>query len=412
MSLINAMLRDLDERQASHSGSGSEVLQGLRSTPVLKGPRFYTSALRIFVLAVVVLAVLIGIAPGRIESWLVAGARAVIPAPEETSRREPVPVASAPDAPVRSPTPPVVPGPSLLPERAEVERVKPTLQLARWIGLPKPMDTPSLAMTPRMPLAALGDVWPERSTVSEDVAEAYVLGSAAELPLDPVADADNRIDFPTTEPVDANLSVGIIEKTPRTSSAHERAERRYANGAALVQAGRLGDAVRELREALNEEPTHVEARLLLAGCLISQNRARNAFEVLRAGIAILPKQSQFALHYARLLVDEGFIEQAFEVLGGAAPSLSIDPEYHAFKAALLQRMGRHRETVDVYRQVLEHRSDNGVWWMGLAISLEALQELKQAVVAYQRALLSPALALELQQFVGQRIQVLTREQTS
>ena len=163
---------------------------------------------------------------------------------------------------------------------------------------------------------------------------------------------------------------------------------------------------------MTANPGHADARVTLVSNLVQQNRTHDGLVVLRDGLAITPTEPKLASLYARLLVRLGKLEVALEILKNAAPPLSRDPAYHAFIAAVSQRLGAHRAAAETYEHVLEHEPENGVWWMGMAISLEALNEGARAMKAYQRALEAESLTHDLQRYVGQRLTVLKQQRNS
>jgi MSHA biogenesis protein MshN len=97
-----------------------------------------------------------------------------------------------------------------------------------------------------------------------------------------------------------------------------------------------------------------------------------------------------------------------ETLQRTLPYAGTDPEYHAFLAGALQRQQRHREAAGEYQQALRAAPGNGVWWMGLGISLQADKRNGEALDAFQRARASGSLNADLQVFVERRIQQLAR----
>jgi len=79
------------------------------------------------------------------------------------------------------------------------------------------------------------------------------------------------------------------------------------------------------------------------------------------------------------------------------------PEYLALLATLYQRAGRQADAVETYRQALGQRPQEGRWWLGLGISLEAQKNWTAAGEAYQRAkasVLDPKLARYAEQRLG------------
>ncbi|MBF0124584.1 MAG: tetratricopeptide repeat protein, partial [Magnetococcales bacterium] len=85
----------------------------------------------------------------------------------------------------------------------------------------------------------------------------------------------------------------------------------------------------------------------------------------------------------------------------------VDVDLLAMQATAYQRNGQHHKAIDVYEKILRKHPEKGTWWMGMAISLEQVKELHAAIQAYQSALESNVLSVELRQFVAQRIQSLS-----
>jgi MSHA biogenesis protein MshN len=84
------------------------------------------------------------------------------------------------------------------------------------------------------------------------------------------------------------------------------------------------------------------------------------------------------------------------------------PDYLAFLAALQQKTGHHKEAVQLYRQALKKHSQNGVWWMGLGISLHADGMNQEAIEAFKQAKMQGGISAELQAFIEQKIEVLQK----
>jgi MSHA biogenesis protein MshN len=72
----------------------------------------------------------------------------------------------------------------------------------------------------------------------------------------------------------------------------------------------------------------------------------------------------------------------------------------------LQRLNRHAEAADLFASALQSAPGNGVWWMGLGISLAAEGRTDTARDAFSRARASGSLSPELAQYVEQRLRQL------
>jgi MSHA biogenesis protein MshN len=124
---------------------------------------------------------------------------------------------------------------------------------------------------------------------------------------------------------------------------------------------------------------------------------------LRDGLQLMPRATPLAKLYARILVDQGDVPIAVIVLQRARPAVSADPEYHALLAELYRQEKKHGQAAQVYQQVLMQRPGVASWWMGLALSQDAMGENAQALQAFQRAQRAGGLAGEVMQYVQTRI---------
>ena len=189
-------------------------------------------------------------------------------------------------------------------------------------------------------------------------------------------------------------------------SAAEQAEQDYLNAVQLLQQDKPGAAEVLLRKVLAHDAEHLKAREALADALLKRALVKQAETVLAAGIKINPEYLLFTKLYARVLLDQGDASAALTALEDQAASAAQDPEYQAFLAALYQRIERHNDAISAYRKALARQPQQGVWWMGLGISLEATQQPPEALEAYRNAQNRGTLAPAVLDFVKARISVL------
>lgn len=195
----------------------------------------------------------------------------------------------------------------------------------------------------------------------------------------------------------------VIDKKLRPLTPEERAENEFRRGLAALEQRRDGEAVSTFNAVLKLNPHHEAARQTLVATLLQQGQLAEAERLLLEGLALNPRQVGFAATAARLQVERGDPAAALRTLEAAAPHAGSSAEFHAFFAALLQRVGRHRDAVEHYRQALQLAPGTGVWLLGMGISLQADGRPEEARAAFEQARASRQLNAELTAFVDRRI---------
>ena len=189
-------------------------------------------------------------------------------------------------------------------------------------------------------------------------------------------------------------------------SPKQQAEAEFRKAVLLMQQGRIDDALAGYQAALNFDAGHDQARQALVQLLLENKRVGDAERVLQDAIKNKPEKLRFVMMEARLQVERGAVADGVATLERSSSYAGQQPDYQAFLAALLQRQERHKEAVEHYRIALQQMPNNGLWWMGEGISLQALQNNAEAKNAYQRALATQMLRPDLQAFVQQKLKEL------
>jgi MSHA biogenesis protein MshN len=208
----------------------------------------------------------------------------------------------------------------------------------------------------------------------------------------------------------AAAAASAVEANPaaqgKDESPAQRAETAYRRALSSLQEGYINEAMGALDQALQANPRHDAARQTLVGLLIENKRFDEAMRQLQLGLALDPRQPAMAMLLARLQIERG--GAGIETLNRTLPYAGANSEYHAFLAGALQRQQRHRDAAEQYQAALQSAPQNGVWWMGLGISLQAEKRDGEALDAFRKARAAGSLTGELLAFVEQKIQQLTR----
>jgi len=389
MSLINKMLRDLDKRHAPQGGTtlpAGGLSRHMRPVPerTLASDFFWRTMAMTMLFAVGWVAWLVWqlTPPHPIVTELAyqsARGRAPAPADVISPRSDPAPAREAPalqPAPTPSLSSPAAdPPPRVAQTRlARADKVNvDMLRLATELTAPIPQRstrTPSSRSGSKAPTGAAKAV----------AARAAPAGDPAAAP-------------------------GKIDRRSNTSSRN-RGESEFRRAVNLVNQGRIAEGTDGFRRALEIDPGHEAARQTLVALLLETKRVDEAAVSLQEGLALDTGNTGFAMLLARIMVESNDIPRALIVLQRHAAPPDRNPDYHAFAAALYQRLDRHKEAIEQYQTALGLAPSAGVWWLGLGISFQAVERRKDALEAFTRAKSAGNLAPDLLAFVEQRLRQL------
>lgn len=414
VSLINKVLRDLEAQRdtVSERKARSPLTQdSLRPVRSIKPRLSREQMLRV---GLAVAAVAAGaFAWNQWGAKLLTGGKppaAVAPAPELAK------VTTAPAAPEPPVAPPPAPAVAVDPPKPMVpaENVKPVVPAskpAQDVVVRKPKTAPPI---PGQPATSAPEP-PAKTVVTEtkapapdEVAVEDVAGTKPETkskeevpqPNDPKGGGDKVALGAAAEKPVGKI---VLEKKVKPLSPQDKAESQYRLAATSLQQSRVSEAENQLRAALVAQPTHAKARELLAGLALQGGRWREAQSLLEQGIAQHPQHYPFAQLLARSYVDHGQDLKALNLLEKSQEAAGANAEYFAFLATLYQRNSRHGEAVKSFTEAVKLRPQEGRWWLGLAISLEATEQWKASSEAYQRAITSGSLDKQLLQYSQQRL---------
>jgi MSHA biogenesis protein MshN len=281
VSLINQMLRDLDERQASaleRKGMAAQV----RALP---RERHFPWAS--------VLPIAVGASIAAAGIWLA----------HDATSSAPVPTPSAAPAPIAPPQAAAMAMPVLV--------------------VPMPNE----------PVEAVAE--PAAAPVVEQLQLDHKISQpprTAEPPVVPVAAAPAPVAQPSAK----------IDKRPLAPPANT-ADGEYRKALAAYRQGRPNEAAEGFQSTLRLDPRHVSARQALLSLLLEQRRWPEAQAAAAEGLALVPAQPGWAMILARLQVEQGQLAEAEQTMAAHAAHGERSPDYQAFHGLLLEKLQRPQE---------------------------------------------------------------------
>ncbi len=329
MSVINKMLRDLDQRRAS------TLDPALRSGTTTASIRTVVLPVRSTRLSLWWTAGGAGLAMLAALAWWVAAqpvsgpaASDVVPAPEPL--RSPV----AAEMPMAVPAPPAAPASSTPVNAAVASATNP------------PVVKQELAPSPA-PVAAPAPAKPAQVAAAELKLLPVTPGLATLMPPPPVAAA-----VPAKPPVSS--AVMTSNSVPESAVVAQRQQN--ATRDVLAQA-----------QALYNSGSADAAIQLLQDSLLTAERASPP----AAASTLLPLVRELA----RMELAQGRASAVLELLGRLEPLIAGQPDLWAVRANAAQRLGRHQEAIQYYTTALQSRPSEQRWLLGSAVSHAALGQL-------------------------------------
>lgn len=252
----------------------------------------------------------------------------------------------------------------------------------------------------------------DKSTVVEQFSAVSEIASSSEAAT-VTADTAVGINVAETE-ADKDPAVLVINPVKQsrplstaTIDRHlaERAER-------LIQSESQAEAISLLEsqheQYRGEQKSLPKSALLLSSLLLDNGQLEQAQDLVveyRKTASKYPVEinRSFAKLDIRLAIMQERFDHALFVIGQNAVPVNQDHDFLAFQAAIFQAQKNYSAASTAYQSLLTFDRYHASWWMGLAVSLDALASSADAKQAYQQALDLGGLDYHLDQYARTRL---------
>ncbi|MNX46428.1 Beta-barrel assembly-enhancing protease [compost metagenome] len=167
--------------------------------------------------------------------------------------------------------------------------------------------------------------------------------------------------------------------------------------------GQMREAQDNYYQVLVHDPHNQGAREQLAGLLYGEGRLTEASQVLEEGLRLDPAQADLRLLLARVAISGGDRQKALDWLTGYQPDLAANLDYYATWAGLAQELGQPAQASELYVKLLRQQPDQGRWWLGLGVAEDGQGHRQRALDAYRNAQLHGNLGEASTRWLEQRI---------
>lgn len=163
----------------------------------------------------------------------------------------------------------------------------------------------------------------------------------------------------------------------------------------LIANNRAADAFARLEQEISANRYAHQSRETYAKLLISQGRLEDAVALIDSGLSLAPNHHGYKKVKARLLIAAGELSAAIDLLMTRAPSALDDVEYHDLLASA-QLASRDYEGAAVsYTSLVQIDQNQGKWWYGFAAAQDSLGNAIAARQAYTQAIQQQNLSASL-----------------
>ena len=250
---------------------------------------------------------------------------------------------------------------------------------------------------------AFADEAPASEALAETQPDDEVTPSDEELQPDLYAELAAEQEAAPQEVAAAPRKPGVLKIETVDLSEPELAALAERKATTAMAKGQMREAQDNYYQVLVHDPHNQGAREQLAGLLYGEGRLTEASQVLEEGLRLDPAQADLRLLLARVAISGGDRQKALDWLTGYQPDLAANLDYYATWAGLAQELGQPAQASELYVKLLRQQPDQGRWWLGLGVAEDGQGHRQRALDAYGNAQLHGDLGEASTRWLEQRI---------
>ena len=167
-----------------------------------------------------------------------------------------------------------------------------------------------------------------------------------------------------------------------------------------------GDKQKNLELAIQLNPQHINARLLLTNMLLQQGLTLQAAILLDQSLMLFPQNLQFITLRSQLFLQKKQAQNALNILHHIDKNQVQDETYLSLLAAAHQQNNDNLNSLTTYQKLVKINPQKAEYWLGLAIAQEKQDHPHLALNAYQQALNKNTLKPVIVDYIKERISIL------
>ena len=189
-------------------------------------------------------------------------------------------------------------------------------------------------------------------------------------------------------------------KSSKSKNALERLQQQADQAVSLSMRKEI------FKDMLALEPANLKTRDQLLGLMLKTSPPEELENFLHESLLLFPKHLAFVTSLARLQLQQKKLAAATQTLLRAETAGSNEPAYLSLLASSYQQQNRFQEAESLYQTLIQLQPEKAEHWLGLGICADNLQQPATALQAYQKALDQRSLSGEVILYIQQRLEAL------